>query len=740
MALVLLLATLFQSFVLQATPSIHHLGNDTSDVEKGLMLISELRCASCHEASADEARHLQISPAPDLKVTASRRTPAFINRWLSDPESRGQTTMPDALHGMNNQERANTALALTAYLDHLATPEPEHELKKPSREEQQKLSKKGGELFNSIGCVACHESAFSSMVEPRLHRIPFLKGTYRQGGLKAFIKDPHSQRPSGRMPRVPMSDEEANALVAYLKATPETALEPVVIPASEIIILDGRTAYRDQHCVRCHGPLEISTRSQPLKPLTKLTDLELKGGCMTREPGKGKGVHYYLSETERRWITAAFEELKKPEEPEPATQLHRKLAYLNCFSCHERNETGGPLEFRKGHFHTTGEDLEDEGRFPPTLTGAGRKLLPEAMQQIIQGKGGVRPYMVTRMPDFGNDHAHSLAGLFATADHDPNEQPTPRKGEENQVGRNMWGRALMGTKGLSCITCHDLNGKRSLGIRAMDLAHAPKRLRPEWFRDYLIDPAKFRSGTRMPSFWPKGKPMLKGNGNSTSRQIDSIWAYLKEIDQSRLPEGMEKKGNFELKPKGRPIVFRTFMKNAGMHAIAMGFEEGVHASFDVETIAWSEAWKGRFLDAESTWDDRFTPLVGPLGEDIVSLTGEDWVRKDHPDGGRAALRFKGFRLNKAGEPILRVDAEGVEIQDHLSPAKNGFTRRLKTDHSTRLWIKVLEGESLREFDGGWSNEANLKVRSDAETFLTNHNKRKQLWLLLNDELEFSWQW
>ena len=157
-------------------------------------------------------------------------------------------------------------------------------------------------------------------------------------------------------------------------------------------------------------------------------------------------------------------------------------------------------------------------------------------------------YMTTRMPDFGEAHAKFLAQHFANADARANVKPTPRDVEENKVGRNSYGRELMGVKGLNCITCHQLGGRKSLGIQAMDLAHSPNRLRPEWFRDYLINPARFRPGTRMPSFWPEGKAISKIFGRNTSRQIDSIWVYLNEFEQTRLPEGLEKKVALNLPP------------------------------------------------------------------------------------------------------------------------------------------------------------------------------------------------
>ena len=181
------------------------------------------------------------------------------------------------------------------------------------------------------------------------------------------------------------------------------------------------------------------------------------------------------------------------------------MRLLNCTACHTRKDLGGPDAERDKFFLTIGNDLGDEGRLPPLLTGVGAKLTESALHKVLRGDDAVRPYMTTRMPDFGEAHAKFLVKHLGTADARTNVKPTPREGSENNVGRNRYGRELMGVKGLNCITCHQLSGHKSLGIQAMDLSHSPNRLRPEWFRDYLINPAAFRPGTRMPSFWPGGR-------------------------------------------------------------------------------------------------------------------------------------------------------------------------------------------------------------------------------------------
>ena len=180
-------------------------------------------------------------------------------------------------------------------------------------------------------------------------------------------------------------------------------------------------------------------------------------------------------------------------------------------------------------------------------------------------------------------------------------------------------------------------------------------------------------------------------GRNTERQIDSLWVYLNELEQTRLPEGLEKKGGFELKPDKRPIVFRTFIEGAGTHAIAIGFPVGIHAAFDSEAVGWTTLWRGRFLDAESTWDNRFTPLAKPLGTDIIQLpTGPAVGRlqegKPWPEGG---LLFRGYRLAKDGTPTLLYRHGKTDITDTLSPKDDGLRRRMEFSAGEgKLWVRL----------------------------------------------------
>lgn len=660
-----------------------HSGADDSLVEAGELLIGELGCVNCHEVSGDLADRFPSLQAPALEGIGGRVNNDWLLEWLASPHAtKAGTVMPDLLAGRKAKTRKSLSEGLAHFLVSLGGAQD------PSDATGGGDSEAGRKLFHSVGCVACHgpekgfepegQTAAASRASLEVPSVPL--GTpgakYNAASLAAFLRDPLKTRPSARMPKVPLSRAEAGDLARYLTREGERSGKP--LRPGRLKRKIGRSAFASLGCAACHQVKDgggLIQSKLPGKPLRELTTGSASG-CLSSQPLE-KVPYYDLSDDQRAAVAAALKHLPKAAGVSLAERSRKLMTALNCFACHQRDDIGGPEDGRKIYFHTTGQDLEDEGRFPPLLTGVGRKLRPDAITRIIRGEGAVRPYMSTRMPDFGEAHARELALIFPTLDIPANEKPTPRNGEENQVGRNMWGRALMGAKGLSCIACHDLNKTKSLGIRAMDLAHAQSRLRPEWFRDYLIDPAKFRPGTRMPSFWPGGKPVLRGNGNSTSRQIDSLWVYLNEVDQSRLPEGLEKKGNFELKPADRPIVLRTFMETAGMHAIAVGYPEGAHAAFDSKNVHWSLFWKGRFLDAEGTWDDRFTPLAKPLGESVVAPAIRfPFVASDESGAaGKEKPLFRGFRNDAEGNPTMIYSYVGLDIEDTLAPGKDGRSIR-----------------------------------------------------------------
>jgi len=685
-------------------PGFDRFPNDTpaSQIAGGEVLINELNCIACHAADKEQRQRFESHPAPVLFTAHNPTSAGWLKRWLNDPHDlkRG-TTMPDLLHGLDQKDKARAVEALRHYLVSLTPPLVNLTVFNGD-------ANIGKKLYQSIGCVQCH----SPDAKDNGKDLPLgeLQQKYTPAQLIQFLLDPLNSRPAGRMPRVLMTRREADHITAFLLTRSPLHQDADLAKSPDALKLreEGKVLYQKLRCANCHTTRNSNVVADLSKPLVKL---DLTQGCLSAKPPK-RAPHFHLCAKQTKAITAALK--AKPAAPTAKERTHRRMRQLNCTACHTRKDLGGPDAARDKFFLTTGNDLGDEGRLPPLLTGVGAKLTESALHKVLRGDDAVRPYMTTRMPDFGEAHAKFLVKHLGTADARTNVKPTPREGNENNVGRNRYGRELMGVKGLNCITCHQLSGHKSLGIQAMDLSHSPNRLRPEWFRDYLINPATFRPGTRMPSFWPSGRAVSPILGRNTERQIDSLWVYLNELEQTRLPDGLEKKGNFELKPDKRPIVFRTFLEGAGTHAIAIGFPAGIHAAFDSEDVGWSLVWRREFLDAESTWDDRFTPLTKPLGTDVRLFPSGPTITaalQDNKPWPKSSLDFRGYRLDKNGIPTMLYRHGKTDIADTLIPIDKKLHRRIEFDPGEGiLWVRLAVANlfELRETEV-WISSNNLTI-------------------------------
>jgi len=642
------LAILLGTAALSAEPLVtgfERFHASSPSAEGGRLLYNELGCVNCHGGETG----LPALRGPALATVTQRVRSEWLRKFVADPASvHPGTVMPQVLAKADDK----TLVAIEHYL---ASLKPKTASKGPAKILHVNGAR-GGELFNTLGCVACHAPG-KDFVPPEglpkasefTHRsVGFgdLKAKYSLDSLGTFILDPLKVRTDGRMPKIVMDRQDAIDIAGYLlefqgsDGRLDNPIDGVI--ADKALAIAGRKAVISARCAACHDlPKDAAAAPVALK--------KTEGGCLDAD--HAKGPRYALSEAQRAALKLFL--AKKDETASPKLAADLTLQALNCVACHERDGQGGPDTARKPYFQGD-HNLGDTGRYPPPLTGVGGKLRPEWLSKVLLGENRVRPYLKTKMPQYGAATAE-LGKLLGVAD--------ARVALKFEGGDDTAGRKLMGTQGgAGCITCHRWGDRPSLGIQGPDLSNIAARLQEGWLREYLINPAAYRAGTLMPSFWPAGKSFNPAIlGGDTDKQIASIFKFVESANGE--PEGFpqNRNGEFEIIPKDRPVVQRAFTDGVGVRAILVGFPTGVHLAYDGDKGGPALAWKGRFFDAYLTWYSRFPIFEKPLGSQVVA-----WPK---PAG-----RFLGYRLDAKGNPTFLNEQGGVKVEETYEGIENGFRR------------------------------------------------------------------
>ncbi len=470
-----------------------------------------------------------------------------------------------------------------------------------------------------------------------------MKPSTRKNGRRRLSKGPHqlrvayTQGSGGQELKVfwsgPGVDEQeipgTSAHSSVMRLVPPKRVET---PPPSDAVARGREAARAARCDACHrvedpefAKLPAPSRAKPWADLGA-------GEC----------------------AVAAGPDLRKevgalPSHITTATRLYLGMANDGCLACHVRDGQGGlPTDVQKALREI--EDIGEEGIVPPDLTAVGRRLRPEWLHRVVAEGHKSREYVAMRMPAYGEDKARQYASWFADLDAKGIVDDEP----EFSADAVELGRALAGTGGRNCISCHPMSGHDSLGPQGMDLAVQHQRLRPGWFRDWLLQPTVLRKNTRMPSLWLSGTEQDRVDA-------DAIRTWLSLGKAAPLPKGIVVDAkSLQLVPIERPILHGAFLKGVSARCIAVGTPARTHFAYDLvePRLAW--IWRGAFLDSRGTWHGRAGKLVTPLGE--------DWqVVADFAIEGEPKRRLLGQRRTDDGYPVLRVACGEARYQDLTVP-------------------------------------------------------------------------
>jgi len=634
-------------------------------VERGRALLVEYGCTACHPTKNGD-----IAPqrAPRLRRPSKRLRRDWLSHWLADPALVDPSTrMPKLLDA---QEAADVLAFLGGAPAAIDTGVDRHAITR------------GRELYESIGCVACHRDPAISLEG--------IGSKWKKRQLAEFLLDPARVDRSGRMPSMALTKEEASQLASYLSRSRHPAHEGIQasLPAGDAD--RGARVVENRGCLACHEiegvKLDNLLTAQPFERLRS----DSTDGCLSVEPRAGL-PRYSLSKEQRADLRVAIQSIRSDGEllQEPLNDARRRVAQLRCTSCHE-HEGQGPKE-------SLAERV-------PSLDGVGAKLKTEWLREVLVDGARVRESLSLRMPQFSKDHISPLVEGFARLDGlgtKDLDAPSSITKADREHGVHMLGTDT-DRGGLSCISCHDVGDWRPIADeKGPQIYELTDRLRYDWFRRWMANPGRIVSGTSMPAYF------LNQPHADVDLAVRRLWGALELREKMPKIDGVGEPfrvlGDDHLPIPGHDaIVQRLFLPNASPAAIAIGLPARpktpqVSLCFDATTCHVVYSWYGGFLDLRQTLGKRaeHPKLLGMIFERRSSFPLR-LGSETKPDG--PGLRFRGYRMID-GTPELTYLVDGVRVREHIVVLRDGigYEQRFRVD-------RVPKGSAFLAVKGAKENE------------------------------------
>jgi cbb3-type cytochrome oxidase cytochrome c subunit/cytochrome c551/c552 len=624
-------------------------------IDRGRALLDELNCRACHVKAGDDPQSEAFRDAtrrgrgPMLTRVGARTNAGWIRAWLENPRAyRPQAKMPIVLRDDRDRRDAAAFLATLRGDGYAANGSDVVDIE--SREPTADDLAKGKALYEKIGCTACHGEAAAQV------SLAAVGSKMTRAALFAYLANmwlPGDPDQSGRMPLLLYDKNEAVGLSAHLATFKRAGTEGQAFGGGDVA--RGRKLVSESGCASCH---EINVEGERLRTRVVAPRFEeLRGGdrgCLAKDPS-GRAAKYALSDEDRRDLAMALDNADAA--PSPIWEWKRLVDNRRCGACHEIDGAPG-VRFAEA---------------PPALTEAGHKLRPAWIHGVVEGRTRVRPWLSLRMPRF---HQPQRVGeLFAAVAGEPLEVKEAAQAPPAELATREGVRYLgRGEEGLACITCHDVGSwKSGSATPAPDISTMHDRLRPEWFRRWLLDPPRIQPGTQMPAFF------AEVDRGVADKKIEALWSALSLGTKMPAPEGVTFDNHAVPFPVGKdaealgaePVALvRTFLPGSSTRTIAIGFPGGRSFAWDAERCRLVRAWDGGFLDMRPVWFERGGGEAGQVGATTYVAPAEASLRIGDPSRPPARVRFRGYAYERH-VPVLEYEVDGAEVRERIEPQASG---------------------------------------------------------------------
>jgi len=533
--------------------------SQASVAARGAALFQTRGCIACHKV--DNSPYLTIPAVklgPDLQAIKSKVKPEWLVAWIKDPKLiEARTLMPEFGEKGKGLEKGE-AVALASYLTYSSgdlsySPSALEYATKHSATSQSVAN--GKRLFDSKGCLGCHDLGASKATGPRHVSLDRIGQKVTKPWIYSWIENPKAMSATTVMPRFTLSKEELSSLCDFLltqkQSTPaiekDNNLERAVALADNID--KGKSLVKKYGCYSCHNIPGFERNLEKIGP--ELSDFAAKDENLlfwgnkdvvpfekrnwdtwTRarlnEPKAFEtdriaaimpNMHLSAGETEQlmvflktlsseRTIAKQHRRMLKPGEREliAGDQL---IDHYGCAGCHARYDHDKST--LAGGFHQV--PAVKDGKLAPNLSPEGDRVRSDWLADFLEAPYVMRPYLPTRMPQFpfqGTDRQAMVDYFHASA-----SQPAPSGLKETavlsaQVNAER-GRQLFSKR--QCVTCHMVNGKQLPAASSVnwyhdmnaarrlapDLASVPRKLNAAWAERWMANPHAVMPDTTMPN-------------------------------------------------------------------------------------------------------------------------------------------------------------------------------------------------------------------------------------------------
>jgi len=515
----------------------------------GRKLFADHQCARCHQVDSSDLAMAEMAFTPPNLINANQRwNEPWLREWIRSPQSMHKDArMPSLLDDGIAGDRAATDIAV-----YLMSLKSNPSTKKRDVEEEGTVVM-GAQLYEELGCIACHHFESPQHDDEWSRRsLHFAGAKFREGAIADFIREPGKHSLATRMPDFQLSVIEANTLEQFIRSKSKGEIgQKLSTEQNTGDIKRGKVLFTELGCARCHTVDEKAPLVAPPFALKRYRSLD---GCLaTAEELAAQGekerpvgvpapnpphvVARYRFTNEERSALQQFvrDDVLSLQQSNAVETSHRLMESLSCAMCHDRDGTQSVRRLIIAE--------EGTGRSPevlPSLTWAGEKFREEWTRDLLNGttKRKPRPWLHARMPSFPA-YADSIAkGLAAEYGIAPNEDAVPKtKPTEEERELAKIGERLTLQTGLDCRQCHavgdiqprgDEKTKIALGIN-FDLVR--ERMRKDAFHRFMLDPPRYDPNTRMIKLSADGittklKSELNGNAH---QQFEAVWQYIQQF-------------------------------------------------------------------------------------------------------------------------------------------------------------------------------------------------------------------